>query len=139
MIKETSRLEESGFKGQIKPVENTLNLFKNIKGKRSRLEVDPKTKHIVAGGAHYILNEDEFLENLMTEPETFSMNVVLRPIGQDVLLPTLAYVAGPGEMNYYSQLHHVYSVFNKTMPIIYPRENFTMIEGSINELAKNIS
>jgi uncharacterized protein YllA (UPF0747 family) len=60
--------------------------------------------------------------------------VFLRPILQDYLLPTLAYVAGPGEMAYYAQMKQLYGVFKKDMPVITPRHSATLVEPAIRRL-----
>jgi bacillithiol synthase len=50
------------------------------------------------GGEHF--TEAAILELLATSPERFSANVLLRPVVEAALLPTVAYVAGPGELRY---------------------------------------
>lgn len=62
------------------------------------------------------------------EPERLSCSVVTRPLAQDRLLPTLAYVAGPGELAYYAQLREVYHLLGQTMPVLLPRWGVTLIE-----------
>ena len=51
----------------------------------------------------------------------FSPNVLLRPIVQDTLFPTICYVAGPNELAYLGQLRGVYDQFGVPMPLMYPR------------------
>lgn len=133
--KTTENLEAEGFKKQITLMKNGINLFREVNGSRQRLEFNAETNNIESFDGSFVKSLEGILDDVDKETGSYSMNVVMRPIGQDVLLPTLAYVAGPGEMNYYSQLKDVYSVFNKKMPIIYPRENFTVVESNTVELA----
>ncbi len=55
-------------------------------------------------------SQSELLELLANDPERFSPNVLLRPVVEAALLPTIAYVAGPGEMKYLAQADSIYEV-----------------------------
>ncbi len=81
---------------------------------------------------------DELVEAIISDPERFSPNVFLRPILQDFLLPTLAYVAGPGEMAYYAQMKLLYGVFGLEMPIITARHSATLVEPAIRRLLSDL-
>ncbi len=72
-----------------------------------------------------------------THPEKISPNVVLRPIVQDVLFPTISYVAGPGEIAYYAQYKAAYAWANLPMPIIYPRASITLVQPSVQKALKH--
>jgi len=135
----TERLIKDGNKKQISLMENGINLFREVNGSRQRLEYNSESQTIESQDGSFIKGADDIYTDIENGVSSYSMNVVLRPVGQDVLLPTLAYVAGPGEMNYYSQLKEVYKIFGKTMPIIYPRENFTIVENKFLDLAKNFN
>lgn len=76
----------------------------------------------------------KLLDEIAEHPEKFSPNVFMRPVLQDTLLPTLGYVAGPGETAYYGQMKQMYSCFGLTMPVIYPRLSGTMIEPAIDRI-----
>ena len=62
-------------------------------------------------------------------PPEFSPNVLLRPIYQDTLFATAAYVGGPGEISYFAQLAPVYARFGLPMPVIYPRKSVTLVDA----------
>ena len=68
-------------------------------------------------------SKDDLLALAKDKPFLFSPNVLLRPIYQDTLLPTVAYVGGPGEIAYFAQMKGVYEEFGLPMPVIYPRKS----------------
>jgi bacillithiol synthase len=72
-------------------------------------------------------------EKLLSHPEHLSPKAVLRPLVQDFLFPTVAYVAGPAEIAYWAQLKRAYQAFNITMPIVVPRSGFTLVENKIKK------
>ncbi len=77
---------------------------------------------------------EELTDAIMQHPQYYSPNVFLRPILQDVFLPTVAYVAGPGEMAYYAQMKQLYELFGLEMPVITPRHSATLVEPAIRRL-----
>lgn len=81
-----------------------------------------------------------FLRGLLeSEPERFVPNVALRPIVQDFLLPTFAYVAGPSEIAYSAQLGKLYNFFGVQQPLIFPRPFATIIEKKIGKILDKYS
>src|SRR6266850_3702798 len=60
----------------------------------------------------------------------FSPNVLLRPIVQDTLFPTVCYVGGPSELAYLGQLGGVYEQFGVPMPLMYPRASATLVDSA---------
>jgi len=67
---------------------------------------------------------------LAREPLRFSTSALLRPILQDSLLPTAAYVGGPAEVSYFAQLGPIYDAFEVTAPLVVPRARFRCIDAS---------
>ncbi len=80
----------------------------------------------------------QLVDEIESSPEKFSPNVFLRPILQDAFLPTIGYVAGPGETAYYGQMKTMYSCFDLTMPVIFPRLSATIIEPAIDRIFKEL-
>ena len=119
----SGRLAKDGFHVQVKPGEVNLFLFEGEK----RLPIDPESDGFVLRGTTTQFTKEELLSLLDKHPERFSPNVVLRPLMQDMLFPTAACVAGPGEMAYFAQLKPVYEAFGVPMPIIYPRASLTLV------------
>lgn len=61
-------------------------------------------------------------------------NVLLRPIVERAILPTIAYVAGPGELAYFAQVSAVAAALGTTAPVAVPRWSCTLIEPHIQQL-----
>ncbi len=81
-------------------------------------------------------DRQELMRIVEESPERFSPNVILRPIMENFLFPTLAHVAGPHETAYYAQLRGVFDHFDIPMPFILPRASLTLVEGRIERLIK---
>jgi bacillithiol synthase len=126
VIQKSAELEES-YHAQIKP--RALNLF--IFYKEGRYLIEPREHDFSLKGTRKFFAKDELLEIAANSPELLSPNVVLRPICQDKLLPTAAYIAGPSEIAYFAQLKPVYKHFGISMPIIYPRASATIVEDKV--------
>lgn len=65
---------------------------------------------------------------LPDDPLCVSTSALLRPIVQDTLLPTVAIVGGPGELNYFAQLAPLYAHFGLPFPMVMPRARFRIVE-----------
>lgn len=77
-------------------------------------------------------------ERLERDPLCFSTSALLRPILQDTLLPTAAYVGGPAEVAYFAQLPKLYEVFGRQMPLIVPRARLRLIEPASSRLLQRL-
>jgi uncharacterized protein YllA (UPF0747 family) len=85
------------------------------------------------GRFHVGANEvaaDELRAEVVAHPERFSPNVLLRPIVQDRLFPTIGYVAGPAELAYQAQLGAAYEHFGVPRPLLVPRAMATLLDGA---------
>jgi bacillithiol synthase len=125
---DTSAMIEQEYPAQIKP--QPINLFYIHNGNRYLIE--PRDNEVFAlKNSRQKFSKEELHSILDNNPERFSCNVVTRPIVQDYLLPTVAYIGGPSEIAYFAQLKKVYSSYNLTMPVIYPRTSVTMLEKKV--------
>lgn len=126
---------EKNYQAQVKP--KAINLFYIHEGNRYLLEPRDGELYALKHSRQKFTGEE--LYNLLdSNPERFSWNVVTRPICQDYILPTIAYVGGPSEIAYFGQFKEVYKLFGITMPVIYPRTSATILENRVkNFLEKN--
>jgi bacillithiol biosynthesis cysteine-adding enzyme BshC len=82
-----------------------------------------------AGGRVY--SAADLTAILETAPERLSPNALLRPVFQDTLLPTAAYVGGPAEIAYFAQSAVLYeAILGRITPVL-PRLSATLLEPSI--------
>jgi bacillithiol biosynthesis cysteine-adding enzyme BshC len=130
-----SELVEQQYHAQVKP--RSVNLFMFHNGGRYALEPHPEGFSLK--GTRKTFSVDEVLTFLHTDPNLFSPNVVLRPICQDYLFPTAAYVAGPSEVAYFAQFKLLYEHFGIPEPIIYPRASVTIVEERIRKVIDKFS
>jgi bacillithiol biosynthesis cysteine-adding enzyme BshC len=68
--------------------------------------------------------------DVRAQPASFSPNVLLRPIVEETLFPTVCYVSGPNELAYLAQLSKVYEHFEVPMPLVYPRLSATVLDSA---------
>lgn len=125
VIAQSAELEEH-YHAQVKP--KSLNLFMFHKGGRYLIQPREGEHDFSLKGTRHFLKPEELLTIASDSPELLSMNVILRPIAQDMLLPTVAYVAGPSEVAYHAQLKPVYEYFGAVQPVIYPRASASFVE-----------
>jgi bacillithiol biosynthesis cysteine-adding enzyme BshC len=119
-------LVESGYHSQVTPHEGAVSLF-HLNGGRESIRFG-------GGGSATVGERETTLQTLIEEveraPQHFSPNVLLRPIVQDTLFPTICYVAGPDELAYLGQLRDVYAHFQVPMPLMYQRATATIVDSA---------
>ncbi|MGH9580552.1 MAG: bacillithiol biosynthesis cysteine-adding enzyme BshC, partial [Terriglobales bacterium] len=123
-------LETEGFHTQVKVTPESTLLFHVRDG--SRFPVHRFGDGFEAGGEKIAPAELE--RRIGENPEAFSANVLLRPVVQDFLLPTLAYVGGPSEVAYFAQAAVVYEELLGRVTPVAPRFSATLLEPRIERL-----
>lgn len=129
LIQDSAILEEN-YHAQVKI--KPINLFL-LEG-NERFLIEPDKNNFFIRGKKTSYSKNNLLEILQAEPQRFIPNVLLRPICQDFLFPTLCYVAGPSEIAYFAQIKNYYKVFGAQMPIIYPRVSATILEPAAKKI-----
>jgi bacillithiol biosynthesis cysteine-adding enzyme BshC len=78
--------------------------------------------------------KDSDFAELASRAEQVSPNALLRPVWQDYLLPTVAYVGGPGELAYLAQSQVAYELLLGRMPVAMSRSGFTILDARSQKL-----
>jgi bacillithiol biosynthesis cysteine-adding enzyme BshC len=131
-------LEAAGYHEQVKVTPSSVLVFTLQNGARTAIHLHSQNGHFTIGseeGAERI-SQAELLRRISSAPEQFSPNVLLRPIVEDYLLPTLAYTGGAAEVAYFGQAGAVYErLLGRITPII-PRFSATIVEQKIARLVE---
>jgi bacillithiol biosynthesis cysteine-adding enzyme BshC len=125
------KLEAAGYDSQVVLREGILQLFYAERQRRS-IKWDGRAFEIQEPPE--AISKDELLALAREKPFRFSPGVLLRPIYQDALLPTVAYVGGPAEIAYFAQMKGVYERFGLPMPVVYPRMTLTVVEKNVGRI-----
>jgi bacillithiol biosynthesis cysteine-adding enzyme BshC len=118
-------LAARGYHAQVSPNEGSLSLF-HMNAGREPIRIAPDGFQVGDGTQA----RAALLDRARTNPAEFSPNVLLRPIVQDTLFPTVCYVAGPSELAYLGQLRRVYESFDVPMPLIQQRATATIVDSN---------
>jgi bacillithiol biosynthesis cysteine-adding enzyme BshC len=127
-----SHLEMDGYGVQVPILEGGVNLFLEGPEGRDRLYREEGGFRLHRSGT--ILSRDEIMSRVQEDPSILSPNVLLRPVVESALLPTLSYVAGPGELAYFAQLKELFHCHGIRMPVITPRHSATLVEAKVEKV-----
>lgn len=138
VVLQTVQLEEH-YHAQVKP--RAINLFYVEDGERFAI-LEKEKSHNEEGRSYFLkgtrrtFTQQELADSIGSHPERFSPNVLMRPLYQDTILPTVAYIGGPGEIAYFAQFKAAYDWAEIPMPVIYPRITATIIEEKYEKSAE---
>ncbi|MEO5567420.1 MAG: bacillithiol biosynthesis BshC [Gemmatimonadaceae bacterium] len=111
----TGKLATSGLKPQVESVPGLSLVFASENGLKRRVPVAEA-------------------EAIAAAKVPLSPNVLLRPVVEAAILPTVAYVAGPGEIAYFAQIPPIADALEVPRPIAVPRWSTTIVERSIDRI-----
>lgn len=134
-------LEAAGYHQQVKVTPSSTLLFTLRDG--ARVPIHRRSNGAGAEVDFLVADEKvpqtELLRRIASEPHQFSPNVLLRPVVQDYLLPTLVYVGGAAEVAYFGQAAVVYQALLGRVTPILPRFSATIVEAKPQTLLERYS
>jgi bacillithiol synthase len=136
LLARSAELETAGYHAQVlvKPGASLLFLVSEVDGAQTRQplkRLPDGTWKAGSGSGAQTFTTAELLAVLDETPERISPNALLRPVFQDTILPTTAYIGGPAEIAYFAQSAVLYErIANRVTPIL-PRMSATIIEPAI--------
>jgi bacillithiol biosynthesis cysteine-adding enzyme BshC len=132
LIARGKQLQGAGYHEQVKVTPSSTLLFTFHEG--ARTVIRRANGDFTFGGQK--VSRDVLLAQIDAAPETFSANVLLRPVLQDYLLPTLGYIGGPAEVAYFAQVGVVYEKLLGRITPALPRFSATLLEPHADNLLK---
>ena len=130
LIARSQELVREGYHAQVTVLEGSSLLFLLDEETGERVALRRSADGQWRAGGHVFSTED-LIAILEGSPERLSPNALLRPVFQDTLLPTTAYVGGPAEIAYFAQSAVLYQrILGRITPVL-PRLTATLIEPAI--------
>jgi bacillithiol biosynthesis cysteine-adding enzyme BshC len=121
-----TELEAAGYHTQVFVDKDSSLLFLLDQGRRTAIRW--------SGEQFQVRDRSYSPADLKALAAQLSPNALLRPVMQDYLLPTATYVGGPAEIAYFAQGHVLYDNLLGRMPVIYPRNGFTLLDARAAKL-----
>ncbi|MBU2019307.1 MAG: bacillithiol biosynthesis cysteine-adding enzyme BshC [Bacteroidetes bacterium] len=130
---QTVKLKNAGFTDQAHA--RPINFFYLQDGRRDRLKLEGD---FISIGEDIRWTKDECLSRFKESPESFSPNVILRPLFQELILPNLCYVGGGGEMAYWLQLKGVFDLHKVPYPLIQVRNSLVLLDDTTKKKMETV-
>ncbi|KPV45311.1 bacillithiol biosynthesis cysteine-adding enzyme BshC [Alicyclobacillus ferrooxydans] len=126
-----SEVSGRGFVPAVVRDESNTTLFYVMDGKRYVLERTDNEHRLRVRGVGVEDSIEGWLRKAEQSPTSFSSNVLLRPVVQDHLLPTLCFVGGPAEIAYHALSGAVFETLSRTMPPLLLRDRLTLYPPTV--------
>lgn len=131
----TTDLESRGYLTQVQVKSDSPLFFYSIDAKRVRLQIDQDRNFVYSDNK---FNLNQIKNRLEIEPEKFSASALIRPVLQDLIFPTVAYIAGPSEFKYWAQILPIYQHFGLNQPLVVPRASFCVLNLAQRRVFKKL-
>ncbi len=126
VMERNRQLDAAGYHAQVHVEDETSFFFLLQNGRRVALRKQ---------NGNYVSPEGRFSpEELMERATHISPNALLRPVVQDSMLPTVAYIGGPAELAYLAQAEVLYRALVGRMPVAVHRSGFTVLDSRSRKL-----
>lgn len=126
LLERDAALRDAGYHTQVHLEPQTSLVFLLDGGRRITLR---------SQNGDYLSKDGRYsTAELMDRADRLSPNALLRPVMQDYLLPTVAYVGGPAELAYFAQAQAIYRELLGHMPVVAHRAGFTLLDGRAKKL-----
>lgn len=122
-------LARRGYQLQVPYIPGTTNLFLDSVEGRDRLQHGHGGFGLRRSGR--TISRRRILGLIDDEPHRISPNVLLRPVVESFVFPTLAYVGGPGEVAYFAQLSELFLRHGVGAPVVVPRASLLTLEAKV--------
>ena len=132
-----AEMEEAGWAVQVPVLERGVNLFVEGPSGRERLYRQDHGFRLRRAGTP--LSVDDLVRRLRDDPGGVSPNVLLRPVVEAHVLPTVGYVAGPAETAYLAETGPLFESQRVVQPMVFPRFSVTLLERKIAKVLEKLS
>jgi bacillithiol biosynthesis cysteine-adding enzyme BshC len=126
LLERNKELEAAGYHAQVH-LEQKTSLAFLLDGSR-RITLRRQNGDYVSKDRRYSVSQ------LSDLAEHLSPNALLRPVVQDYVLPTVAYLGGPAELAYVAQSQVLYEHLLGRMPVMLARSSFTLLDSRAAKL-----
>ncbi|WP_027414484.1 bacillithiol biosynthesis cysteine-adding enzyme BshC [Aneurinibacillus terranovensis] len=132
IFQQSERLIGEGYHKQVETTTDNAQFFLYREGKRMGVERLPDGTFQTRDGKERY-SPKQLLALLKENPQQFSANVVTRPLMQELIFPTLAFVGGPGEIGYWGMYRNYFELLELELPVILPRATFSLIDRTVQK------
>ena len=131
-----AHLTASGYRLQVPLAQRATNLFFDTRQGRDRLLRTTGGFSLRRSGREF--SSRRILRVIDESFDLVSPNVLLRPVVEGFVFPTLAYVAGPGELAYFGQLRALFRRHGVGMPVVVPRASLLIVEKKVSRVLERL-
>jgi bacillithiol biosynthesis cysteine-adding enzyme BshC len=131
-------LEAAGYEPQIRIQPGRAFLFYLHPDAGRRRVVEAPGGGFAVDGTSVACGADGWPDWLGRDAARFSPDALLRPLFQDWLFPTVAYVGGPAELAYHAEIRSLYPLWELTPPLVWPRFSATLVTPGASRRARQL-